>query len=500
MPPPPPFGDALRLMPQRGSEAEMTAAQTQYGRLRNGKRFRPIVNIRRAYDTHFDYGVTDESANEDVAALKTTAKRYMPNRTFVTSIFGFETGVNDFVTVGEELGRPIDEAGWDGWDRVAAVPPPLVAANPDIIFHTYSLNNPIITLALPVPTETSHLFVVVNAGMHLTLYIFTDDPPNGQIYSVGLGATKENVARDGAQSGTVVSQPVPDAPAPGVPSTVPAPASASASASRRRGSMARRGGGVTEQSANLVNNLMAAFDGRNPAVLYSPDFITRNAVSKDVGTVHIIDVGFFTPAHHAKLQTIVDGFNRDADADRQRGDKDPRKLRFVTKRNSNGSSLFGFDHMEIELSDIGYGLISTERDLDRDSHYFSEKARANCTSWLQALFAGRFKCTTPGIDRIGVGAVSPNLCRSNYTTTPRTDLLTYVDTVAVRGVPPPDLLGKMRGDTPLGLGARLPRGISMAAAAAAAAIARLRRRGGRRTHRKKRKARKTRRTLKASRR
>lgn len=493
---------ALQAARLASEAAAAAAAQKSYGRLRSGLRFRRITDIQRAYDTHFNYGVTDESANEDVAALKTTAERYMPpDRTFVTSIFGFEEDVNNYDEVGEALGRDIAEAGKKGWDRAAVVPRREVVDNLDIIFHTYSLNNPIITLALPEPTETPHLFVVVNAGMHLTLYIFTGGQRAGKIYSIGLGATRENVTPDGAQSGTLASQPVPSVrAAPGVPSTVPVPTSR-----RRPGSVApaARGGGLTEQSANLVNNLMAAFDGRNPAVLYSPDFITRNAVSKDVGTVRIIDVGFFTPAHHAKLQGIVKGFNRDADADRQRGNTDPRKLRFVTKRYSHESSLFVFDHMEIELSDIGYGLISTERDLDRDSHYFSEKARANCTSWLQALFAGRFKCTPSVLDRIGVGAVSPNLCRSNYTTTPRQDLLTYVDTVAVQGVPPADLLGRMRGDTQLGLVERFPRFIGSVRTGVAAAAANVRerfRRGGRRTHRKKRKARKTRRTLKASRR
>lgn len=489
--------EAVGLLPPRGSYLPNAAAQELPGRLRSGKRFKPIADIQRAYDTHFNYGVTDGSANEDVAALNTTAERYMPpNRTFVTSIFGFEEDVNNYDEVGEALGRDIAEAEKKGWDRATIVPRREVVDNPDIIFHTYSLNNPIITLALPVPTETSHFFVVVNAGMHLTLYIFTGGQHAGKVYSVGLGATRENVTPDGAQSGTVASQPVPSVPAPGVPSTVPVPKS-----KRRPGSVApaARGGGLTEQSVNLVNNLTKAFDGRNPAVLYSPDFITRNAVSKDVGTVRIIDVGFFTPAHHKSLQTIVEGFNRDADADRQRGNTDPRKLRFVTKRMSPGSSVFGFDHMEIELSDIGYGLISTERDLDRDSHYFSEKARANCTSWLQALFAGRFKCTPSLLDRIGVGAVSPNLCRSNYTTTPRQDLITYVNTVGVPRGPPADLLDRMKGKTPLGLMARVPRFIGNVRAATAAAAERFRR-AGRRTHRKKRKSRKTRRALKASRR
>jgi hypothetical protein len=420
-----------------------------------------------------------------------------PGKSFVTSIFGFAADVNNYDEVGDALGRDIHEAEQKGWATAAAIPPKTVVDS-DIIFHTYSLNNPIITLALPAPTTaTSHLFVVVNAGMHLTLYIFTGGLRQGKIYSVGLGATRENVTPDGAQSGTVVSEPVPSVRvAQGVPSTVPAP--------RRRGSIpaAARGGGLTEQSVNLVNNLMVQFDGRNPAVLYSPDFITRNAVSKDVGTVKIIDVGFFTPAHHAKLQGIVNGFNKGADDSRKRGDEDPHKLRFVTKRISNGSSIFGFDHMEIELSDVGYGLISTERDLDPDSHYFSEKARANCTSWLQALFAGRFKCTPSVLDRVVRTAVSPNLCRSNYTTTPRQDLITYLNTMGVPGGPPADLLGKMRGDTQLGLAARVPRLFGNMSAATAAAAAELRRRigRGRRTHRKKRKARKTRRTLKASRR
>jgi len=495
----------MELLPRPGSSTEMLASVTDLGRTRSGLRFRPITDIQRAYDTHFNYGVTEGAANEDVAALNTAAERYMPpgRPPFVTSIFGFEEGVNNYAGVSDALGREIDVAEKKGWDRAVAIPLPEVVDNRDIIFHTYSLNNPIITLALPVPTTaTSHLFVVVNAGMHLTLYIFTGGLRQGKIYSVGLGATRENVTPDGAQSGTVVSEPVPSVRvAQGVPSTVPVVPGAAA---KRRGSItaAVRGGGLTEQSVNLVNNLMVQFDGRNPAVLYSPDFITRSAVSKDVGTVRIIDVGFFTPAHHAKLQGIVNGFNNGADDSRKRGDKDPRKLRFVTKRTSNGSSIFGFDHMEIELSDIGYGLIGTERDLDPDSHYFSEKARANCTSWLQALFAGRFKCTPSVLDRIGVGAVSPNLCRSNYTTTPRQDLITYVNTMGVPGGPPADLLGKMRGDTQLGLAARVPRFIGNVRATAESAAAELRRRigRGRRTHRKKRKARKTRRTLKASRR
>jgi hypothetical protein len=208
----------------------------------------------------------------------------------------------------------------------------------------------------------------------------------------------------------------------------------------------------------LTNELIGTFDARNPAVLYSPDFITRSAVKSDSSFVKIIDVGFFTEVHRERLAKIVDVFNSDSMAARD-GDRERfRKLRLVAKRLTDGweeeAKLFFLDHMELELTDVGYGLISTAKDIEPDSHFFSEKARANCTSWLEHLFTdkdfkSRFVCSPSVFNRFGFTTVSPNFCRSNYSINPKQDLDAWLNSRDRTTELDPAVIDRMTGSKPL---------------------------------------------------